>query len=151
MNTIVISITNRYLDYGSPYICQNRYVNLAAITGTTIPRCCIFNSSPPGQNGRHFTDDICSDAFSWMKSFVFWSKFHWSLFLRVQLTTRTIRMPAFWDTPRCPMITHTSDSHQIPSQNKTNSKLQIYKNCQKFKFWNFAKNFTHDTPSEVVW
>ena len=30
------------------------------------------------------------------------------------------------------MITHTSDSHQIPSQNKT--KLQILKNCQKFKF-----------------
>ena len=26
------------------------------------------------------------DAFSWMKSFVFWVKCHWSLFLRVQLT-----------------------------------------------------------------
>ena len=30
----------------------------------------------------------------------------------------------FWDTPRGPVITHTSDSHQIPSQNKT-SKLHI--------------------------
>ena len=29
---------------------------------------------------------IFSDALSWMKSFVFWLKFHWSLFLRVQLT-----------------------------------------------------------------
>ena len=29
------------------------------------------------------------------------------------------------------MITHTSDSHQIPSQNNTKSKLQIF----------FAKNF----------
>ena len=29
---------------------------------------------------------IFSVAFSWMKSFVFWLKFHWSLFLRVQLT-----------------------------------------------------------------
>ena len=29
---------------------------------------------------------IVSDAFSWIKSFVFWLKFHWSLFLRVQLT-----------------------------------------------------------------
>ena len=29
---------------------------------------------------------IFSDAFSWMKRFVFWLKFHWSLFLRVQLT-----------------------------------------------------------------
>ena len=28
-----------------------------------------------------------SDAFSWMKSFVFWLQFHWSLFLMVQMTT----------------------------------------------------------------
>ena len=28
---------------------------------------------------------IFSDAFSWMKTFIFWFKFHWSLFLRVQL------------------------------------------------------------------
>ena len=43
-------------------------------------------------------------------------------------------MPAFWDTPHRPMITHTSDSHQIPSQNKTKSKFQILKNskfCKK--------------------
>ena len=30
---------------------------------------------------------IFSDSFSWMKSFVLWLKFHWSLFLWVQLTT----------------------------------------------------------------
>ena len=65
--------------------------------------------------------------------------------------TRTTRTPAFWDTPRRPMITHTSDSHQIPSQNNTKSKLQILKNCQNFKFWNFARNFACDTPSEVAW
>ena len=29
---------------------------------------------------------IFSVVFSWMKSFVFWLKFHWSLFLRAQLT-----------------------------------------------------------------
>ena len=29
---------------------------------------------------------IFSDGFSWMKSSVFWLKFHWSLFPRVQLT-----------------------------------------------------------------
>ena len=29
---------------------------------------------------------IFSDSFSWMTSFVYWSKLHWSLFLRVQLT-----------------------------------------------------------------
>ena len=37
------------------------------------------------------------------------------------------------------MITHTSDSHQIPSHNKTKSNLQIKKNCQKFQFQHFAK------------
>ena len=29
---------------------------------------------------------IYSDAFSWMKCFIFWFKFHWSLFLRVHLS-----------------------------------------------------------------
>ena len=29
---------------------------------------------------------IFSDAFSWLKGFVLWSKFHWSLFPNVQLT-----------------------------------------------------------------
>ena len=28
---------------------------------------------------------VFSDAFSWMKIFIFWSEFHWSLFLAVQL------------------------------------------------------------------
>ena len=65
--------------------------------------------------------------------------------------TRTTRMPAFWDTPRGPMFIHTSDSHHLPSQKKTKSMLQIAKNCQNFKFWNFARNFTCDTPSEVAW
>ena len=36
---------------------------------------------------KAFSDQtIFSDAFSWMKKFVFWLKFHWRLFLRVQLT-----------------------------------------------------------------
>ena len=29
---------------------------------------------------------ISLDAFSWMKNFVFWLKFHWNLFLKVQMT-----------------------------------------------------------------
>ena len=29
---------------------------------------------------------VVSDAFSWMKKMYFWLKFHWSLFLRVELT-----------------------------------------------------------------
>ena len=67
------------------------------------------------------------------------------------MRTRSTRTPTFWDTPRRPMITHTSDSHQIPRQKNTKSKLQISKNCQKFKCWNFVSNFTWDTPSEVAW
>ena len=57
------------------------------------------------------------------------------------LGTRTPRMPApaFWDTPRCPMITHTGDSHKIPSQNKTKSKLQIFKKLPKFQILKFCK------------
>ena len=58
------------------------------------------------------------------------------------IVTRTTRTPAFWDTPSRPMITHTSDSHQIASQKKTKSKLQILKNWQKLKVLNFARSFT---------
>ena len=64
--------------------------------------------------------------------------------------TRTTRMPAFWEYPHWPMIIHTIDSYQIPSQNKTKSKLPISKICPKFKFCNFAMNFTRDTPPEVA-
>ena len=39
---------------------------------------------PPGQNGRHFADDILR-CISMNDFLVFWLKFHWSLFLRVQL------------------------------------------------------------------
>ena len=41
-----------------------------------------FNTSRPEQNDRQ---TIFSYAFLWMKRFVFWLKFHGSLFLRVQL------------------------------------------------------------------
>ena len=66
-------------------------------------------------------------------------RFDYLYWLEMHVLTRTTRTPAFWDTPRRPMITHTSDSHQIPSQNNTKSKLQILKNCQNF-----------NTPSEVA-
>ena len=42
----------------------------------------VLNSSPPRQKGRRLADDI-SDAFSWIKSFVFWLQFHWNFFLMV--------------------------------------------------------------------
>ena len=45
----------------------------------------IANLSPQGQNGPIFQTTF-SNAFSWMKSFVFWFSFHWRLFQRVHLT-----------------------------------------------------------------
>ena len=41
------------------------------------------------------------------------------------------------------MITHTNDSHQFPSQNKTKSKLQIYFFLQKIKFWKNTLHVAH--------
>ena len=49
------------------------------------------------------------------------------------------------NTPRCPMITYAMHSYQIPGHNKTRSKLQIQKICQKFKFRNFTITFTWHT------
>ena len=43
----------------------------------------IINNLRPEQNGRHFTNDTFH--ISWMKIIVFQFKFHWSLFLKVQL------------------------------------------------------------------
>ena len=63
----------------SPVVSSHKEPIIHSFVGVFV------NSSPPGQNGRHFADDI-SDAFSWMKSFLFLLKCHWSLFLRVQLT-----------------------------------------------------------------
>ena len=40
------------------------------------------NSSPPGQNGRHFADDIFECIFMNENS-VFWFEFHFSLILRI--------------------------------------------------------------------
>ena len=64
--------------------------------------------------------------------------------------TRTTRTPAFWDTPRCPMITHTSDSHQIPSGEQNKVKVINLKKLPKFQIIKFALNFTSNTPSEVA-
>ena len=41
---------------------------------------------PPLDKMATISQMVFSDAFLWMKWFVFWLKFHWSLFLRVQLT-----------------------------------------------------------------
>ena len=45
-----------------------------------------------------------------------------------------------------PMITHTSDSHQIPSQKKTKSKLQIQKNIAKNSILTEGRSETNIPP-----
>ena len=65
--------------------------------------------------------------------------------------TRTTRTPAYWDTPAAPwlpiLVIH------IRSQVKTrqSQSYKILKNCQKFKFWNFSRTFTCNTPFLVAW
>ena len=44
-----------------------------------------LNTSPL-ENMAAIVQTIFSDTFLWMKSFAFWLKFHWSLFLRVKLS-----------------------------------------------------------------
>ena len=48
--------------------------------------CAIHINSSPLDKMAAISQTVFSDAFSWMKSFIFWSNFYWSLFLRVQLT-----------------------------------------------------------------
>ena len=75
-----------------------------------------------------------------------WNSWNWNVFLNGKLMkTRTTRTPAFLDTHRHPMITHTSDSHQIPIQNKTKSKLQILKKMPKNQILKFCKRGLHAT------
>ena len=45
-----------------------------------------FLTSYPLDKVATISQTLFSDAFSWMTSFVFWLKIHWSLFQRVQLT-----------------------------------------------------------------
>ena len=44
-----------------------------------------FNTLTPEANG-HQLQATFSNVFSWIESFVFWFKFHWNIFLQVQLT-----------------------------------------------------------------
>ena len=46
------------------------------------------------------------------------------------------------------IITHTSDSHQTPSQNKPSQSYKFKKTIQILKF---DKKLYTDTPSEVAW
>ena len=57
---------------------------VSSLTHICVTRPQWVNTLRSRKNGRQFAD--FSNAFYWMKMFVFWLKFHWSLFLRVQLT-----------------------------------------------------------------
>ena len=47
----------------------------------------ILNASPPGTKTAATSHTTLSGVTSWIKSLVFWFKFHWRLFPRVQLIT----------------------------------------------------------------
>ena len=55
-------------------------------THNTVAASMCINTLRSRQNGRHFTQTILSSAYSWEKMSEIWLKFHWSSFLRVQLT-----------------------------------------------------------------
>ena len=52
---------------------------------------------------------IYPDAFLWMINFLFWLKFHWSLFLKVQLTKPSIGLDNGLAPNRRKAITWTDD------------------------------------------
>ena len=62
------------------------------------------NSSPPNKMAT-ISQTVFSDAYSWMKRFLFWLKFHWSLFLRVQLTI-TQHWLRLWLYGPCMIVPH---------------------------------------------
>ena len=50
------------------------------------PLCLVLNVLSPLDKMAAILQIFFSDVLSWMKNVVFWLQFHWSLFLRVQLT-----------------------------------------------------------------
>ena len=56
-----------------------------------------------------FSQTTFSNAFSWMKCLVFWLKFHWSLFLRVQFTITQRSFDVYFDL----CLNHQVSKHWI--------------------------------------
>ena len=73
-----------YLFHGNRYTLRRRHYNETAPSLGPLSWCPILNSSPSGQNWRHFADDIFR-CILWMNFFLFWLEFHWRLFPGVQL------------------------------------------------------------------
>ena len=76
-----------------------------------------FNSSPLTKVAAIWQTTF-SNAYSWVKSFVFWLVFHWSLFLRVKLTI-------LWDL----YIFHTASNRKrstpdgLPSSSESHGRV----------------------------
>ena len=66
----------------SPVLCQ-------AITFTSADRLVMLTHWGRDKMAAIFHTTY-SNAFSWMKMYEFWLRFHWSLFLRVKLTNNNI-------------------------------------------------------------
>ena len=114
----------------------NNHVLLDHIQGRTIWFAAV-NILIPEQICCKFADNIFTSIFQNEKrNWSFFPRFQWIIKQQLgqkkawlQTSDKPLHDPSFmmfYDTPRYPMITHTSDSHQIPSQNKK-SKLQILK------------------------
>ena len=75
-NEIIFKIrTFKKINWNLPSAkCQPFYSGLEVLTHLLLDKMTAISQT------------IFSDAFLWMKSFVFWLKFHWGLFLGVQLT-----------------------------------------------------------------
>ena len=78
-----------WFKYFKRYFCEIKNFAYGEIDERSFsnPQPWSVNSSPPGWNGCHFTDDIFRCIFV-NEKFCILIKFHWILFLRVQLTLR---------------------------------------------------------------
>ena len=76
--------------------------SLTHICGTRGRR---VNTFRPIQNGRHFLDDIFS-AFPWMMIYEFRLRFHWRLFLKVQLTIYLVGAKPLSEPMMVRLLTH---------------------------------------------
>ena len=63
-----------------------QFCNMASEWLASQKPCKIAINSSPLNKMAAILQTIFSDAFSWTKSYVFWLKFLWSLFIRVQFT-----------------------------------------------------------------
>ena len=90
---------------------------------------------------------IFSKVFLWMENCVFWLKFHWSLFPRVQL--EQLECLRSEDTPAASWLPILL-SH-IGSQVKRQSQSYKFKEFAKISNFEEKKSITHDTLSEVAW